>query len=130
LANVTVSGPTFSGADSNGDTPQYGSFATFTVTVTDIAPASTNDSISPFDSDFYVQLPNGQKYGSGDQSGVQSGNSWEATGSNALGTNSAGGLITLYPGQSTSGTVVIDMPQSGGQLYYTSGGQTDGAWSF
>lgn len=37
-ATITVSAPTFSTSDSDGDTPQYGYFATFTVTTTDIAP--------------------------------------------------------------------------------------------
>jgi hypothetical protein len=131
LATITVSAPTFSTTDANGDIPMFGDFATFTVTVTDIAPSSEqNETIDATDSDFYVQLPNGQRYGLGIQNGVQSGNSSEAAGPSELGTNSVGGLITLSPGQSTTGTVTIDMPGESGQLYYSGGGQIDGAWSF
>ena len=131
LATITVSAPTFSTTDANGDTPQFGEFATFTVTVTDTAPSSDqNETIDATDSDFYIQLPNGQRYGLGTQSGVQAGNSGEAAGPNELGTNSVGGLITLSPGQSTTGTATIDMPGTTGQLYYSGGGQIDGAWSF
>jgi hypothetical protein len=132
LASVTVSAPTFSASDANSDTPQYGDFATFTVTVTDIAPSTTPspDTISPSDGDFYVLLSNGQRYGTGIQQGVQSGNSINAVGPNQLGSNSVGGTITLSPGQSTTGTVVIDMQGQSGQLFYSGGGQIDGAWSF
>jgi hypothetical protein len=130
-AKITVSQPTFSALDSDGDTPQFGAFATFTVTVTDISTTANNDWISPGDDDFYVQLPNGQKYGVGNQAGVQNGNSWQASLANELGQNPAGGAaITLYPGQSTTGTIVIDMPQQSGQIVYTGGGQVDGAWTF
>jgi hypothetical protein len=131
LATITVSAPTFSTTDANGDIPQFGEFATFTVTVTDIAPVSQqNETIDATDTDFFVQLANGQRYGLGIQSGVQEGNSSEAEGPNELGTNSVGGLITLSPGQSTTGTATIDMPGGSGQLFYSGGGQVDGAWSF
>lgn len=130
LATITVAAPTFATSDSSGDTPQYGYFATFTVTVNNIAPASSQDTIGPSDSDFYVQTSNGMKYGSGGQSGVLGGNSFEATDSNELGTNSAGGTVELNPGQSTTGTVVIDVPSQHGQLFYAGGGQVDGAWAF
>jgi PASTA domain len=131
LATILVSAPTFSTTDANGDTSQFGYFATFMVTVTDIAPSSQQDeTINPSDLDFYVQLPNGQLYGSGDQDGVQGGYSAAAAGPNELGINSVGGSITLSPGQSTTGTVTIDMPGQSGLLYYAGGGQIDGAWSF
>lgn len=131
LATITVSAPTFSTTDVNGDIPQFGEFATFTVTVADIAPASEqNETIDATDTDFYVQLPNGQRYGLGIQTGVQEGNSSEAAGPNELGTNSVGGLITLSPGQSTTGTATIDMPGTSGQIFYSGGGQIDGSWSF
>lgn len=131
LATMSVSAPTFSTIDANGDTPQFGYFATFTVTVTDIAPPSQqNETISPSDINFYVQLPNGQRYGSGTQDGVQGGYSAAAAGPNELGTNSVGGPITLSPSQSTTGTVTIDMPGQSGLLYYAGAGQIDGAWSF
>lgn len=131
LATILVSAPTFSTTDASGDTPQFGYFATFTVTVTDIAPSSEqNETISPEDLDFYVQLPNGQRYGSGDQEGVQAGYSAAAAGPNELGMNTVGGSITLSPGQSTTGTVTIDMPGQSGLLYYEGAGQIDGAWSF
>ena len=130
LATITVGTPTFATSDSSGDTAQYGYFATFNVTVNDIAPSSSQDTIGPSDGDFYVQTSDGKQYGTGIQSGVLSGNSIEAAASNELGTNSAGGSVELNPGQSTSGAVVIDIPSQHGQLYYAGGGQIDGAWSF
>lgn len=131
LGTMLVSAPSFSTTDANGDTPQFGYFATFTVTVMDIAPSSEqNETINPADLDFYVQLPNGLRYGSGDQEGVQQGYSAAAAGPNELGINTVGGSITLSPGQSTTGTVTIDMPGQSGQLYYVGAGQIDGAWSF
>ena len=131
LATILVSAPTFLTTDANGDTSLFGYFATFTVTVTDTAPSSQqNETINPADLDFYVQLPNGQRYGSGDQEGIQEGYSAAAAGPNELGMNTVGGSITLSPGQSTTGTVTIDMPGQSGLLYYAGAGQIDGAWSF
>ena len=131
LATILVSAPTFSTTDANGDTPQFGYFATFMVTVADIAPSSQqNETINPADLDFYVQLPNGERYNSGDQDGVQGGYSAAAAGPNELGMNTVGGSITLSPGQSTMGTVTIDMPGQSGLIYYAGAGQIDGAWSF
>lgn len=130
LATIFVRAPTFSTSDSGGDSPQYGYFASFTVTVADIAPTSSKDTISPSDVDFFVQTSNGTRYGDGVQSNLQEGNSMEATGVNELGTNSVGGSVTLSPGQSTTGTVVIDVPSQHGSLVFSGAGQIDGAWSY
>ena len=130
LATISVSPPAFSTSDADGDTPQFGYFATFQVTVTDIAPVSTQDDISPSDTDFYVQTPDGQRYGDGSQSGVQSGNTPDASTSSELGTDSSGGSVDLFPGQSTTGTVVIDVPSEHGQIVDTDGSIPYGAWNF
>jgi hypothetical protein len=131
LATIQVSAPQFSSSDSSGDTPQYGYFASFTVSVTDIAPQSTQDDIGPSDMDFYIQEPNGTTYGDdGEPSGVMSGNSVEAYNGNELGTNSVGGSIELYPGQSTTGLVIVDCPSEHGLLYYDAAGQINGYWTF
>lgn len=134
LATVMVSSPTFSTSDANGDTPQYGYFATFTITVTDIAPASSQDTIGPDDGEFYIAAPNGSDYGNGSEpTGVLTGNGYEAegvSGYNDLGTNSVGGAVDLNPGQSTTGQITIDCPSEHGQLYWDDGGQNDGYWSF
>ena len=42
----------------------------------------------------------------------------------------AGDSIELSPGQSTTGTVVIDVPSQHGQLYYEPDTQPYGVWSF
>jgi hypothetical protein len=130
LATIVVAAPTFSTSDADGDTPQYGFFATFSVTVTDIAPASSQDTIDPTDSDYYVQTPDGKMYGSGAQPNVLQGNSSEASDNYELGYTSSGESIELSPGQSTTGTVVIDVPSQHGQLYYEPDTQAFGDWSF
>ncbi len=132
LATITVSAPTFSTSDAGGDTPQYGYFATFTVTMTDIAPASTQDDIEPDSYDFYVEVPDGQLYGNGAQADVQGGNGLWAALPNDLGNESGDSVVDLLPGQSLSGTVVIDVPSEHGQLVYAGSddGQVDGSWAF
>jgi hypothetical protein len=130
LATITVSAPQFASSDAAGDTPQYGYFATFSVTVADIAPAPSKDDISPSSADFFVQTSDGSRYGTGVQSNVLGGNSVEATGDTDLGTNSVGGTIDLFPGQTTTGTVEIDVPSQHGSLVYAGRGNIEGAWSF
>ncbi len=129
LATITVSAPTFVTTDANGNEPQFGYFANFTVTVKDIAPSSTQADIAPSDGDFYVQATDGQKYGVGDQEGVQSGYSILAAATDELGTNGSGGPVDLLPGQSTTGEIVIDVPSQHGELVYASG-PINGAWKF
>jgi hypothetical protein len=130
LATIVVTAPTFATTDADEDSPQFGYFATFSVTVTDIAPASSQDTVDPSDADYYVQTPDGKKYGSGFQPNVLQGNSAGASDAHELGTDSSGGSIELNPGQSTTGTVVIDMPSQHGQLYYEPDTQPYGMWSF
>lgn len=130
LATIVVAAPTFSTSDADGDSPQYGYFATFVVTVTDIAPASSQDTIDPSDADYYVQTPDGNKYGSGAQPNLLQGNSADASDNQELGTTDGEGSIELNPGQSTTGTVVIDVPSQHGQLYYEPDTQNYGVWSF
>ena len=126
-ATITVSAPTFSTSDSDGDTPQYGYFATFTVTTTDIAPVASQDEFVPDSDDFYVQEPDGQIYGNGDQTGVLGGNGFWAE----LG-NDLGNAPDLLPGQSATGTVTIDVPGLHGLIVYdgSDDGQVDGSWSY
>jgi len=124
LATIAIGAPQFSTSDSSGDTPQYGYFATFTVTVTNIAPASLTDTITPSDGDYYV-LANGSGYGFG-QANV--GNTAKAEGANSLGTSLEGGSLT--PGQSTSGTVTVDVPSQHGSLVYAPSGTALGTWSY
>ena len=114
------------------DTPQYGYFATFTVTMTDIAPPSTNDDIEPDSDDFYVQDGNGQLYGNGTQAEVQGGNGFWASLPNDLGNETDDPVTDLYPGQSLTGTVLIDVPSEHGQLVYDGSydGQVDGSWAY
>jgi hypothetical protein len=130
-ATIKVSPPTFSTSDASGDTPQYGYFATFTVTMTDIAPAATQDDIVPDSDDFYVDAPDRQLYGNGAQTNVLPGNGYSAALPDDLG-NGPNQAEDLLPGQSETGTVVIDVPSLHGQLVYagSSDGQVDGAWSF
>lgn len=131
LVTVTVSAPTFTTSDSSGDTPQYGYFATFTVTETDIAPQATQDDTMPDPGYFYIQESNGSDYGNGGEpNGVLSGNGFDVNNGNTLGSNTVGGSIDLYPGQSTTGTVTIDCPSQHGRLYDDDGGQIDGYWTF
>ena len=130
LATIVVKAPTFATSDADAESPQYGYFATFSVTVTDIAPASSQDTIDPSDSDYYVQTPDGKKYGSGPQPNVLQGNSADASDNYELGTTSTGNSIELSPGQSTTGTVVIDVPSQHAQLYYEPNTQPYGVWSF
>jgi hypothetical protein len=131
LATIKVSAPTFSTSDASGDTPQYGYFATFTVTMTDIAPVSTQDDIWPDSDDFYVEAPDGQIYGNGSQVNVLGGNGSSAALPDDLG-NGANQAADLLPGQSQTGTVVIDVPSGHGQLVYNGSddGQVDGSWAF
>ena len=132
LATITVSPPTFSTSDASGDTPQYGYFATFTVTMTDIAPASTQDDIAPDSYDFYVEAPGGQLYGNGLQTGVQGGNGAWASLPDDLGNGTSQQATDLLPGQTLTGTVVIDVPSQHGQLVYAGSydGQADGSWAY
>jgi hypothetical protein len=125
LARVTVSAPTFSKSDSSGDTPQYGYFASFKVTVTDIAPASTQDTVSPFGS-FYVQEPNGAQFGS---SATNSGNAYQACSSTPACEN-ANATTELNPGQTVTGVDIEDVPSMHGAEYFDDGGQIDGYWTF
>jgi hypothetical protein len=127
LATIYVSPPTFSTSDTDGDVPQYAYFATFTVTMTDIAPAATQDDVLPDSDDFYVREPDGQIYGNGSQNGVLGGNGVWAELPNDLGY-----APDLLPGQSATGTVTIDVPSLHGQLVYdgSDDGQDDGAWSY
>jgi hypothetical protein len=131
LATITVWAPTFSTTDSSGDTPQYGYFATFTVTIGDIAPASTDDDIPPDSDDFYVDAPDGLMYGNGWQANLQEGNGYWAALPNDLG-NGPTQPADLFPGQTDTGTVTIDVPSEHGQLVYDGSydGQDDGSWSF
>jgi hypothetical protein len=126
-ATITVDPPTFSTSDADGDVPQYEYFATFTVTMTDIAPAATQDEFVPDSDDFYVQEPNGQIYGNGTQTGVLGGNGFWAELDNDL-----GNAPDLFPGQSTTGTVTIDVPSLHGLIVYdgSDDGQVDGSWSY
>ena len=124
LAAITVSAPQFTTSDASGDTPQYGYFATFTVTVTDTAPASSGDTISPSDSDYYV-LANGNGYGDGQ---TNLGNTDKAEGDNYLGANVA--TSGLSPGQSTTGTVTVDVPSQHGSLVYAPDGTALGVWTY
>jgi hypothetical protein len=126
-ATITVSAPTFSTSDSDGDTPQYAYFATFNVSMTDIAPVATHDEFVPDSDDFYVQEPDGRIYGNGDQTGVLGGNGFWAELNNDL-----GNAPNLYPGQSTSGTVTIDVPSTHGLILYNGSDdeQVDGSWSY
>jgi hypothetical protein len=123
LATITFSAPQFATTDGSGHTPQYGYFATFTVTVTDIAPATSADTINPSDADYYV-LANGIGYGYGQ---THIGNTAQAEGSNYLGSAVSGGLT---PGQSTSGTVTVDVPSQHGSFVYAPNGTALGAWTF
>ena len=126
-ATIRVSAPTFSTSDSDGDTPQYGYFATFTVTTTDIAPVASKDEFVPDSDDFYVQEPDRQIYGNGDQTGVLGGNGFWAERDNDL-----GNAPDLFPGQSATGTVTIDVPGLHGLIVYhgSDDGQVDGTWSY
>jgi hypothetical protein len=127
FATIKVSAPTFATSDSGGDTPQYGYFATFNVTMTDIAPAATQDELVPDSDDFYVQFADGNIYGNGDQTGVLGGNGFWAELDNDL-----GNAPDLLPGQSASGTVTIDVPGLHGEIVYNGGddGKVDGSWSY
>jgi hypothetical protein len=124
LATITVSAPTFATSDSSGDNSEYGYFATFTVTVTDIAPASSGDTIDPSDSDYYVRT-NGEAYGFGQ---TRQGNTSVAEQDNYLGNNV--GASGIGPGQSTTGTVTVDVPSQHGALYYNPDGTDLGFWTF
>jgi hypothetical protein len=124
VATIAVAAPQFATSDQSGDTPQYGLFVTFTVTVTNISPASAADTIQPDDSDYYVQA-NGGQYGSGL---TNAGKTDAAEQDNYLGANvTATGLAS---GQSTSGTVTIDVPSRHGSLVYAPDGTALGAWAF
>jgi len=124
VATISVSALTFATTDASGDTPEYGYFATFTVTVTDIAPASSADTISPSDSDYYVGV-GGTDYGYGQ---TDLGSTPDAEGPDYLGYDvGAGGL---NPGQSTTGTVTVDVPSQHGSLVYSPLGTALGAWTF
>jgi len=124
LATITVSQPQFAVSDDSGDTPEYGFFVTFTVTVTDVAPDSSADTISPSDSDFYVSA-NGADYGFGQ---VDPGRTAAAEQDSYLGVNVNGAGLT--PGQSTTGTVTIDVPSQHGALVYAPDGPPLGEWVF
>ncbi len=133
LATISVSAPTFSVTDSDGDTPQYGYFATFTVSMTDIAPAATQDNIMPNSDDFYVQTADGRLFGNGGQPSVLPGNGFWAELPNDLGSSPNGQVdINLLPGQSLTGTVTIDVPDQHGVLVYqgSDDGAVDGSWAF
>ncbi len=118
LATIKVSAPQFATTDASGNTPQNGFFAIFTVTVTNVAPASSADTITPSSGDFYV-LAGGTQFASQPDDG------------NDLGINDLGGPA-LGPGQSTTGTVTVDEPSQSGSLVYAPGGGATalGAWSF
>jgi len=124
IATITVTAPTFANTDADGDTPQYGYFATFTVTVTDIAPLSPAISVVPSDSDYYVSV-NGSDYGYGTPN---LGNTAKAERDDALGN----GLPAkgLNPGQTTTGTVTIDVPSVHGSFVYGPDGTPLGSWSY
>ena len=124
LATITVSAPQFTTTDASGDPSLYGYFATFTVTVTDIAPTSSGDTIDPSDSDYYVQV-NGADYGMGQP---DPGNTGKAEGDNYLGNDV--GANGLYPGQSTTGTVTIDVPSKHGALVYAPDSTDLGIWRY
>jgi len=124
VATIAVSPPQFATSDGSGHVARYGYFATFTVTVTDIAPAASADTISPSDVDFYVMV-DGSRYGFG-QPNV--GNTAQAEGDNSLGTGVEGDGLT--PGQSTTGTVTVDVPSLHGSLVYAPNGDPVGTWSF
>jgi hypothetical protein len=124
LATITVSVPTIASADSQGDVPQYGYFLTFTVTVTNVAPASSGLTIDPSDTDFFVEVA-GNRYGFGQ---TDLGHTPKAEPADALGTGlpSSG----LGPGQSTTGTVVVDAPSVHGLLAYAPDSTPLGTWSY
>jgi hypothetical protein len=124
LATFTVSPPTFSTTDGSGDNPKYGYFATFTVTVTDIAPASSGETIDPSDSDFYVAI-GASTYGIGQPN---AGASAAAEQDNSLGAQVATG--GLDPGETTTGTVTVDVPSQHGSLVYSPALTPLGTWSF
>lgn len=124
LATITVSAPQFATSDSSGDRSQYGYFATFRVTVTDIAPRSSGDTIDPSDSDYYAQV-GGADYGFGQ---TDAGNTAAAEGPNYLGVNV--GSNGLSPGQSTTGTVTIDVPSKHGALVYAPDSTDLGVWLY
>jgi hypothetical protein len=124
LATFTVSPPTFSTTDGKGDTPKYGYFATFTITVKNIAPVSTGDTVDPSDSDFYVAFGR-SAYGIGQPN---AGASAAAEQENFLGAQVATG--GLDPGQTTTGTVTIDVASQHGSLVYAPAGTPLGTWSF
>jgi hypothetical protein len=124
LATITVSPPQFATSDQSGDVPQYGLFATFTVTVKNISAPSAADSVTPDDSDYYV-LVNGSEYGSGL---ANAGKTDAAEQDNYLGsTVSSAGVAS---GQSATGTVTIDVPSRHGHLVYAPDGTALGAWTF
>ena len=127
LATVTVSAPSFSASGPTTTSPQYGYFASFTVTVHNIAPTSSKDTLSPSNDTFFDQVT-GKRYGTGAATGLMGGNS--ATVKSTLGTNTVGGSVTLTPGQSQTGTVVVDVPSEHGALVFYGGGKIGGAWSF
>ena len=124
LATITVSAPKFTTSDLSGVTPQYGYFAVFTVTVRNIAPESSGDTIGPSDNDYYVRAA-GAEYGLGQ---VDPGKSQQAEGSSYLGSNVDGD--SLDPGQSTTGTVTVDVPSEHGSLVYAPNGTDLGTWSY
>ena len=124
LATISVSQPQFATSDQSGDSPQFGLFATFTVTVKNISAPSAADSIIPDDSDYYVQV-NGSEYGSGL---ANAGKTDAAEQDNYLGSNI--GSAGLASGQSATGTVTIDVPSRHGSLVYAPDGTALGAWSF
>lgn len=124
LATITVSSPQFSTSDGFGDTSQYGYFATFNVTVTDIASPASQDTIDPDDSDYYVQA-DGSDYGY-DQ--ANTGNTALAEADNYLGSSVPDS--GLLPGQSTTGTVIVDVPSEHGSLVYAPDGTAIVVWTF
>jgi hypothetical protein len=124
LATITVSPPQFATSDGSGDVPKYGYFATFTVTVTNIGPASSGDTIDPSDSDYYVNV-GGSDYGFGEPN---AGNTTAAEQDDYLGWNVPDS--GLSSGQSATGTVTIDVPSRHGLLVYAPDGTDLGEWTF
>ena len=90
-------------------------------------PVASKGEFVPDSDDFYVQEPDRQIYGNGDQTGVLGGNGFWAELDNDL-----GNAPDLLPGQSATGTVTIDVPSLHGLIVYNGSddGQVDGTWSY
>jgi hypothetical protein len=115
-ASISVSGLSLSAApDPKGLAPLNGYFASFTATVTDVS-SPQGFVVDP--SDFYLEGSDGTRYT------LTSGNSASAAGSHAL------GHVSVEPGQSISGTLVIDESSAHGWVVYAPQGHPTDTWWF